>query len=134
MESDIVPILMACIEGKLGSIPEISWKPGVSVCVVLASKGYPDKPEKGKVIRGLEGLKNRDDVMVFHGGTRKVGDTYYTAGGRVLGVTAKGGTYEEAVRNVYDAVSCIEFEGMQYRKDIAGKALKIVKERGIQHG
>lgn len=72
--------------------------------------------------------------MVFHGGTRKEGNTYYTSGGRVLGVTATGGTYEEAVSNVYDAVSSIEFDGMQYRTDIAGKALKIMKERGIQHG
>ncbi|MDR2018297.1 MAG: phosphoribosylamine--glycine ligase [Syntrophobacterales bacterium] len=133
MESDIVPILMACVEGHLDSIPEIKWKPGVSVCVVLASKGYPDKPEKGKAIRGLEELKKRDNVMVFHGGTKKTGDTYYTSGGRVLGVTATGNTYEEAIRIVYDAVSCIEFEGMQYRKDIAGKALKIMKERDTKH-
>ena len=124
MESDLVPILMACVEGRLADVPAIQWKPGVSVCVVLASKGYPEKPEKGKVIKGLEDLRNRDNVMVFHAGTKKVGDTYYTSGGRVLGVTATGGTYEEAVKTVYDAVSCIEFEGMQYRKDIAGKALK----------
>jgi phosphoribosylamine--glycine ligase len=130
MESDIVPILMACIEGGLGGVPAIEWKSGVSVCVVLASKGYPEKPEKGKAIRGLEELKHRDDVMVFHAGTKKIGDTFYTSGGRVLGVTARGNTYEEAVKNAYEAVSCIEFEGMQYRKDIAGKALKIMKERG----
>ena len=130
MESDIVPILMACIEGRLGDVPPIEWKPGVSVCVVLASKGYPEKPEKGKAIRGLDDLKHRNDVMVFHAGTKKIGDTFYTSGGRVLGVTARGSTYEEAVKNVYEAVSCIEFEGMQYRSDIADKALKIMKERG----
>jgi len=134
MESDIVPILMACIEGRLAEVPPIRWKPGVSVCVVLASKGYPDKPEKGIEIKGLQELRGRENVMVFHAGTKKTGDTFYTSGGRVLGVTATGGTYEEAVKTAYDAVACIEFEGMQYRKDIAGKALKIMNERGKQHG
>jgi len=134
MESDIVPVLMACIEGRLSGVPPIQWKPGVSVCVVLASKGYPDKPEKGIEIKGLEDLRNRKNVMVFHAGTKKTGDTFYTSGGRVLGVTATGGTYEEAAKAAYDAVACIKFEGMQYRKDIAGKALKIMKERGKQHG
>ena len=123
MESDIAPILFACIEGNLDAVPGIEWKPGVSVCVVIASSGYPEKPEKGKVITGLDRLRNLDNVMVFHAGTKKAGDTYTTSGGRVLGVTAMGDTYRDAVRNAYDAVSCIEFEGMQYRSDIGRKAL-----------
>jgi phosphoribosylamine---glycine ligase len=131
MESDILPILRACVEGALDAVGGIKWKQGVSVCVVLASGGYPEKPEKGKVITGLEELKGRSDVMVFHAGTKKEGGMYYTAGGRVLGVTATGDTYGDAIRNVYDAVSCIHFEGMQFRKDIGGKALKILKERGV---
>jgi len=94
---------------------------------VLASKGYPENPEKGKVIRGLQDLKNSKDVMVFHAGTKKSGDEIVTFGGRVLGVTALAGTYEEAIKKVYDAVSCIDFEGMQYRKDIAFKALKAAR-------
>lgn len=123
MESDLLPILMACIEGKLHRIKDIKWKEGVSICVVVASKGYPDKPEKGFVINGLERLKERRDVMVFHAGTKKAGGRYYTSGGRVLGVTAIGSSYEDAMKRVYEAVSMIEFDGMHYRKDIGAKAL-----------
>ena len=123
MESDLLPILMACIDGKLNTIKEIRWKEGVSICVVIASKGYPDKPEKGLLINGLEKLKGREDIMVFHAGTKKSDDRYYTSGGRVLGVTAIGSTYEDAMRRAYEAVSMIEFDGMHYRKDIGAKAL-----------
>lgn len=123
MKSDIFPILLACAEGKLDTIKKIEWKDGVSICVVLASRGYPDKPEKGIIINGLESLKNRKDVMVFHAGTKKTGNDFFTSGGRVLGVTAIGNTYEDAIDKVYNAVSCINFNGMQYRKDIGRKAL-----------
>jgi phosphoribosylamine--glycine ligase len=123
MESDILPVLLACVEGTLNDKEGMKWKSGVSICVVVASKGYPDKPEKGKVIKGLETLKNEKDIMVFHAGTKKIGKDYYTSGGRVLGVTAMGKTYGDAARKVYEAVSCIEFEGMYYRKDIGKKAL-----------
>ncbi|HNS13887.1 MAG TPA: phosphoribosylamine--glycine ligase [Syntrophorhabdaceae bacterium] len=123
MESDLLPILMACIDGKLNTIKEIRWKEGVSICVVIASKGYPDKPEKGLLINGLEKLKGREDIMVFHAGTKKSDDRYYTSGGRVLGVTAIGSTYEDAMKRAYEAVSMIEFDGMHYRKDIGAKAL-----------
>lgn len=99
------------------------WKDGVSICVVLASGGYPEKPEKGKAIRGLDKLAGRDDVMVFHAGTKKVNDRYITSGGRVLGVTAIGPTYDDAIKKVYEAVTVIEFDGMFYRKDIGRKAL-----------
>lgn len=123
MESDLLPVLVACVEGKLKDLGEITWREGVSVCVVIASKGYPEKPEKGKVIRGLDALAGRDDVMVFHAGTKKVGSQYHTAGGRVLGVTAMGPTYEEAIMKAYEAVGLIDFEGMYYRRDIGKKAL-----------
>jgi phosphoribosylamine--glycine ligase len=123
MESDIVPILLACVDDKLSSIDSIKWKDGVSICVVIASKGYPEKPEKGKVIRGLETLKDKKDVIVFHAGTKKIGDNFYTSGGRVLGVTAIGETYADAINKVYNAVSYLEFDGMHYRKDIGKKAL-----------
>jgi phosphoribosylamine---glycine ligase len=123
MKSDIAPYLVASVEGSLHTVEPITWKEGVTVCVVLASKGYPDRPEKGKVIKGLEDLKNRSDVMVFHAGTKKIGNEYFTAGGRVLGVTATGADYREAIGNAYDAVASISFEGMQYRKDIGKKAL-----------
>lgn len=123
MESDILPILMACIEGKLYTIKDIRWKEGVSICVVITSKGYPEKPEKGFLINGLEKLKGREDVMVFHAGTKKSDNRYYTSGGRVLGITAIGSTYEDAMKRVYEAVSMIDFDGMHYRKDIGAKAL-----------
>jgi len=124
MESDILPLILACVEGRLDEIDEIKWKEGISICVVLAAKGYPDKPEKGKIIMGLENLKNRKDIKVFHAGTKRSGGEFYTSGGRVLGVTAIGNDYKDAIDKVYGAVSSIEFEGMQYRKDIGAKALR----------
>jgi len=126
MESDLVPILQASVNGSLEKIETIQWKRGVSLCVVIASKGYPEKPEKGKIIRGLDALKGQNDVMVFHAGTKKVGNDYYTSGGRVLGVTVIGDTYRDAIEKAYNAISCIEFEGMHYRKDIGKKALTTV--------
>ncbi len=126
MESDMLPILEACVNGNLKDIKEIKWRDGVAVCVVLASRGYPDKPEKGYVIKGLEDLRDRKDVMVFHAGTKKESNKYYTSGGRVLGVTVLGDDYTDAIRKAYDAISSIEFEGMQYRKDIGAKALKAI--------
>lgn len=124
MKSDLLPILISCIEGRLDKIKEIEWKDGVSICVCIASRGYPERPEKGMLINGLEALKGRGDVMVFHAGTKKVGDKFYTSGGRVIGVTAIGDTYKDAIEKVYEAVSCIKFEGMHYRRDIGHKALK----------
>jgi phosphoribosylamine---glycine ligase len=123
MKSDLLPILTACVEERLGTIEKIEWKDGVSVCVVIASKGYPEKPEKGKIIKGLERLKGKEDVMVFHAGTKKVDGNYYTSGGRVLCVTAFGKTYQDSIDKAYDAVSQIEFDGMYFRKDIGKKAL-----------
>jgi phosphoribosylamine--glycine ligase len=124
MESDLLPVVYACAEGKLGEAGPMIWKEGVAVCVVVASRGYPERPEKGKLIRGLSELEGQKDVMVFHAGTKRVGKEYYTSGGRVLGVTALGSTYREAIDKVYEAVRCIDFEGMYYRRDIGKKALE----------
>ncbi len=124
MESDIVPLLIASVEGSLDRAEPIRWKEGVSVCVVMASAGYPHKAEKGKTIEGLENLEGKTDIMVFHAATKRADGKYYTSGGRVLGVTAIGETYEGAIKKVYEAVSCIRFEGMQYRTDIGMKAIK----------
>jgi phosphoribosylamine---glycine ligase len=123
MESDLLPILVACAEGTLHNIQPISWKNGVSLCLVLASQGYPENPVKGQLIRGLEDLENRDDLFVFHAGTRRESDRYYTSGGRVLGLTVLGSDYADAISKAYAAVSSIHFNGMQYRKDIGAKAL-----------
>ncbi len=124
MESDLLPILTACAEGDLGSLEPIVWKRGVALCVVIASRGYPQRPEKGKLITGLEALDDLDDTFVFHAGTKKVGTEYYSAGGRVLGVTVRGDTHADAIGKAYEAVSRIAFEGMYFRKDIGRKALK----------
>ncbi len=124
MESDLLPVVSACAEGNLGQAGPMAWKEGVAVCVVVASRGYPDRPEKGKLISGLSELEGQKDVAVFHAGTKRRGNEYYTSGGRVLGVTALGSTYRKAIDKVYEAVSCIEFEGMYYRRDIGHKALE----------
>jgi phosphoribosylamine--glycine ligase len=126
MKSDIMPIIQACIEGKLDELKPIEWREGVSVCVVIASKGYPEKTQKGMIIKGLDDFKDNKDVIVFHAGTKKIGNDFFTSGGRVLGVTAIGKTYRDAIKKVYEAVSCIKFEGMQYRRDIGAKALSYI--------
>ena len=123
MESDLLPILAACAEGDLASAGTISWKKGVALCVVIASRGYPAKPEKGKLIRGLGALDGRKDAFVFHAGTKRVGGEYYTAGGRVLGVTVLGDTHALAVEKAYEVLSLVEFEGMHFRRDIGRKAI-----------
>jgi phosphoribosylamine--glycine ligase len=93
------------------------------VCVVLASRGYPDKPRVGEIITGIEEAEAAG-ATVFHAGTAKHGDKLITNGGRVLGVTAAGTTLRMAIENAYAAVEKIHFTGMQYRKDIGQKGLK----------
>lgn len=130
MESDIVPIFQACINEQLSESTTITWKEGVSVCIVLASRGYPEKTEKGMIIHGLNDVKGDKDIMVFHAGTKKVGNDFYTSGGRVLAVTAMGKTYSDAIKKAYEAVAQISFEGMQYRRDIGSKALSYMGSIG----
>jgi len=123
LDTDFVDIAYAMLDGKLAEI-DINWQPGSSVCVVLSSKGYPGKYEKGKVITGLDTVKNEKDVFVFHAGTTFDNGNIVTSGGRVLGVTALGDDIGEAKDRVYKAVEKIHFDGMHYRKDIAERALK----------
>jgi phosphoribosylamine--glycine ligase len=125
MDFDLVEAAWAATEGRLAEI-KARWIPGASVCIVLASGGYPGSFETGKKIEGLEGVGGGSGVKVFHAGTRSDGTTYYTHGGRVLGVTAIGSTLEEALARCYESISNIRFEGMHYRKDI-GLA-------GVEHG
>jgi phosphoribosylamine--glycine ligase len=99
-----------------------SWR-SCSVCVVLAAKGYPNKPRTGDVITGIEDAE-ATGATVFHAGTKQSGDRLVTHGGRVLGVTARGATLQTAIDNAYKAVEKIHFDGMQYRKDIGQKGLK----------
>ncbi len=123
MKSDLLEVMEAVCRGRLSDVT-IEWDPRPAVCVVMASGGYPDAYEKGKVITGLEEASRLKDVKVFHAGTAKRDGQIVTAGGRVLGVTAVGQTIAEAKKRAYQAVSLIHFEGAYYRRDIADKALR----------
>ena len=122
LESDLVEALEAAIEGRV-SEGAFKWSTESAVCVVIASGGYPGSFEAGKKIMGLAEAERIEGVKVFHAGTFKRDAAYYTAGGRVLGVTASGPNLGSAVARAYEAVSKIGFEGAQYRRDIAAKAL-----------
>jgi phosphoribosylamine---glycine ligase len=122
MKSDIVPILMAVAGGDLSGI-EIEWHDKAAVCVVLASQGYPGDYRKGDVISGLAEAAKLEDVVVFHAGTKSADDAVVTSGGRVLGVTALGGTVKEAIDRAYSGVSLISWTGMHFRRDIGAKAM-----------
>ncbi|HET6896708.1 MAG TPA: phosphoribosylamine--glycine ligase [Vicinamibacteria bacterium] len=122
MRSDIVPILQGVAEGHLKET-KIDWAKEAAVCVVVTARGYPDAPETGDPIHGLEALQGQSDVMVFHAATANRDGEIVTVGGRVLGVTALGANLDAAVQRAYGAVKKVSFEGMHYRKDIGQKAL-----------
>jgi phosphoribosylamine--glycine ligase len=123
LESDLLGAFIASAEGRI-SEGDFKWSDDATVCVVLASRGYPDTPELGKVISGIGEAEKVEGVKVFHAGTRKENGAYVTSGGRVLGVTARGTDLKTAVLRAYEAVEKISFEGMHYRKDIASRGLK----------
>jgi phosphoribosylamine--glycine ligase len=123
LESDLVEALEASIDGRV-SDGDFRWSADASVCVVMASGGYPGTFEVGKKIGGLEEAAKVAGVQLFHAGTTKHDDAYFTAGGRVLGVTARAASLELAVQRVYQAAGTISFGGAYYRKDIAARALK----------
>ncbi len=123
MESDLVDALEASISGRMDEV-ELKWSEDAAVCVVMASGGYPGTFEAGKWITGLDEAAKVDGVKVFHAGTTKRDGSFYTSGGRVLGVTARAGSLESAVERAYEACGKIEFDGVHYRKDIAGRAVK----------
>src|SRR4029077_14446880 len=123
LESDLVEALEASIEGRV-SDGDFKWSSDASVCVVMSSGGYPGTFEVGKKISGLEDAGKVGGVKLFHAGTTKHDDAYFTSGGRVLGVTARAASLELAVERVYEALGKISFGGVYYRKDIAARALK----------
>jgi len=128
MKGDLVPILEATIDGTLSG-RKIELEDRSSVCVVMASGGYPGSYQKGKVISGLEEAAKVRDAFVFHAGTVLKEGKVVTNGGRVLGVTALGNGIQEAIGKVYEAVAKISWEGAYYRRDIGQKALKRMEKR-----
>ena len=122
LKSDILPVFEAVADGDLHNI-SLECDTVGCVNLILCSGGYPGKYEKGKKITGLEEAKKIKGVEIFHAGTVYENGAYYTSGGRVLGVTARGETLQDALDLAYEAVSKIHFEGMHYRKDIGAKAL-----------
>lgn len=121
MKTDIIDVMEACIDGKLEDI-NLEFEDNAAVCVILASDGYPEAYEKGKVISGLDAFDGKDGYYVYHSGTRFEGDDIVTNGGRVLGVTAKGSNLKEARANAYKATGWIDFSNKYMRNDI-GKAI-----------
>jgi phosphoribosylamine--glycine ligase len=121
LKDDLAPILYECAKGSL-SIDSLSWDENKCICVIAASKGYPESSSKGDIISGLDDVKEMDDIVVFHAGTKSQDGNIATNGGRVLGVTALGNSFKDTRKKAYDAMENINFEGMQYRKDIAAKA------------
>ena len=118
VDFDLAEVLAALGEGKLGG-RKLTWHPGASVCVVMASGGYPGGYATGKEIQGLDKAAAIPGTAVFHAGTIRKGTKYYTSSGRVLGVTAAGETLDAARQTAYDAVRCIRFSDAHYRNDIA---------------
>ena len=123
LDSDLLDIFEATVKGDLASIDSPTWDPRPSVCVVMASKGYPGDYTKGHPIRGLGEAAQLPDVKVFHAGTREVDGEIVSSGGRVLGVTAVADTVAGAKLQAYRAVKCIRWKGAWCRKDISDKAI-----------
>ncbi|MBI4718906.1 MAG: phosphoribosylamine--glycine ligase [Planctomycetes bacterium] len=122
LESDLFELLSAVVDGRLADAV-VRWRAQPAVCVVMASRGYPDAHESGKVIEGLDRAAAMEDVFVFHAGTRQLEHLTVTAGGRVLGVTAAGDDLAAAQRRAYAAVEAIHFDNACFRRDIAARAL-----------
>ncbi|MDE0555577.1 MAG: phosphoribosylamine--glycine ligase [Candidatus Poribacteria bacterium] len=124
LKSDLVPLLMACIDGTLAQHADVQWHDAAAACVVMASGGYPDPYQTGKIITGLEDAATLEGVSVFHAGTRYDGQNIVTDGGRVLGVTATAGGLHDAIQQAYQGVSAIQFADAHFRNDIGYRALE----------
>jgi phosphoribosylamine--glycine ligase len=126
LKSDIVPVFLACVDQTLDKV-EIEWNENPTVCVVMASGGYPKSYKKGYAIEGIADADALDGVKVFHAGTETVDGKTVNTGGRVLGVTACGDGLEETIKLAYEAVKKISWTDVHYRTDIGAKALKRMK-------
>ena len=123
LKEDLVDIMEDVVNGRL-AVRELNWDDRACICVTCASGGYPGKYEKGKLISGLEKVRDLKDIIVFHAGTIQQGAKIMTNGGRVLGITALGKNIAQAAKRAYQAIENIHFEGMHYRKDIGLRAIK----------
>ena len=121
MDFDLYDYFVASVDGKLSSMPQISWKNQSAVCIVLASEGYPESYAKDEEISGFESVPN--ETYVFHAGTKKINGKILSNGGRVLGVTALGDSLQSAITNAYAAADKISWAHKYYRKDIGQKGL-----------
>lgn len=125
LKSDLVELILACIKGKLKR-KGINWYPGFSVCVVLASKGYPGEYEKGFEIKGLP-KREKVNLQIFQAGTRLENGKIITSGGRILGVTSRALDLKQAIKKVYSGVKKIKFKNKYYRTDIGAKAFTFLE-------
>ena len=125
LQTDLVDVMQATVESRLDELDSLRWDPRHSVCVVMASEGYPGSYEKGHAIRGLDEAAELQDVKVFHAGTKQGDGKVVTNGGRVLGVTALGDSLAGAKLQAYTAVKCIRWDGAWCRKDISDKGLAL---------
>lgn len=129
LETPLDELLLACVHQRLAEQPAIEWKPGAAACVVMASEGYPDTFQKGKVISGIDQAEV-GGAMVFHAGTQSKPQGLITDGGRVLGVTATGDSLDSALDNAYAAAKHIQFDGAYYRQDIGHQVRRTKREVG----
>lgn len=127
LQTDIVDVMIATVEGRLGELDALTFDPRPAICVVMASEGYPGTYEKGHTITGIEAADEMEDVKVFHAGTSMVDGKVVNSGGRVLGVTAMGDTVSAAKLQAYKAVAKIRWQGAWCRKDISDKALEVAR-------
>ncbi len=131
LKSDLVEVMMACADGEL-ELEKIEWSDEIAVCVIAASRGYPGKYDKGAVVKGLDSIDNKW-TTVFHAGTVRDAEGIIATGGRVLGVTGVGISYEDAVAKAYGGIEQIRFKGMQFRSDIGYKA-GVARKSGVKRG
>lgn len=127
LDGDLIEIMEAVIDEQLDNIT-LNWHDDASICVVMASGGYPGSYQKGSVISGLDEANALEDVKVFHAGTAEKEGRIVTAGGRVLGVTARGEDIPQAIKRAYQACDLISWDGAQYRTDIGAKAFKYLTQ------
>jgi phosphoribosylamine--glycine ligase len=121
LKSDLAALLVAVADGALADV-KVEWAKEPAVCVVVASEGYPENVVKGREVRHLP--ESEEGLQILHGATAMDGQKLVTNGGRVFAVTALGASLPQALNRAYEAVSHVEFDGAQYRRDIGASALK----------